>query len=52
MVALLHGSWDTIAMALLFWALVFGAPIVALGFFIRFAYLRFVKKRQDVEGKP
>jgi hypothetical protein len=39
-------------MALLFWALVFGAPIVALGFFIRFAYLRFVRKRQDVKESP
>ena len=51
MLALLHGGWDTIAMALLFWAVVFGAAIVALGFLLRFAYLRFTRKRQDMEGK-
>jgi len=50
MLALLHGGWDTIAFALLFWAVVFGAPIVAVGFLIRFAYLRFVRTRKEVEG--
>jgi hypothetical protein len=29
-VVLLHGGWDTIAVALLFWALVIGLPLAAI----------------------
>jgi hypothetical protein len=42
---LFHGGWDTIALALTFWALVFLLPLVVLFFLVRTILRRTRKSR-------
>jgi hypothetical protein len=40
MLLLFHGGWDTIVVAILFWAVILGIPLLAASLLIRFAYRR------------
>jgi len=52
MLAFLHGGWDTIVMALMFWAFVFGAPIAAVALTGWFLYRRYFKRSSKEEKFP
>jgi len=52
MLVLLHGGWDTIVIALLFWAVLFGTPLAAIAFTVRYLYLRYRKKSPKEEKFP
>jgi 3'-phosphoadenosine 5'-phosphosulfate sulfotransferase (PAPS reductase)/FAD synthetase len=47
MLMLFHGGWDTIVVALLFWAAIFGIPVVAVSLLIRFAYRHYASKKRQ-----
>ena len=47
MLMFLHGGWDTIVMALLFWAVVFGTPIAALCLLAWYLYKRYSRRSHE-----